>query len=79
MTFFTMHDICVEVGGSEVRVEIEAEAEAEYVEVEIEDSNNGANKLDDLLKDTDMPLHENTKHSKLRAIVCLYSIKCVSG
>jgi hypothetical protein len=76
---FAMHDICVEAGGSQVGVEIEAEAEAESVEAEIEDSDNGANKLDDLLKDADMLLHENTKHNKLGAIVCLYSIKCMSG
>jgi hypothetical protein len=61
---FAMHDVCVE---------------AESVEAEIEDSDNGANKLDDLLKDADMLLHENTKHNKLGAIVCLYSIKCMSG
>jgi hypothetical protein len=56
---FAMHNVCVEAGGSQVRVEAEA------VEDEIEDSNKGANKLEDLLKDADTPLHENTEHSKL--------------
>jgi len=60
---FAMHDVCVEAGGSQVGVE--AEAEAESVEAEIEDFNKGANKLEDLLKDADTPLHENTEHSKL--------------
>jgi hypothetical protein len=54
-----LNDVCVEAGGSQVRVEAEA------VEDEIEDSNKGANKLEDLLKDADTPLHENTEHSKL--------------
>jgi len=74
---FAMHDVCVEVGGSQVGVD--AEAESEYVDVEIEDSNRVPNKLEDLLKDADTPLHGNTKHSKLGAIVRLYSIKCMSG
>jgi hypothetical protein len=69
---FVMHNVCVEAGGSQVGVE--AEAEAESVDAEIEDSNKGANKVDDLLKDANTPLHEYTKHSKLRAIVRLYSI-----
>jgi hypothetical protein len=34
---FMMHDVCVEAGGSHVRVE----AEAESVDAEIEDSNRG--------------------------------------
>jgi hypothetical protein len=72
---FAMHDVFVEAGGSQVGVE----AEAEFVDVEIEDSNKGANKLEELLKDADTPLHENTKHSKLGAIVRLYSIKCIGG
>jgi hypothetical protein len=72
---FAMHDVCVEVDGSQVGVE----AEAGYVDVEIEDSNKVPNKLEDLLKDADMPLHGNTKHSKLGAIVRLYSIKCMGG
>jgi hypothetical protein len=70
---FVRNDVCVEAGGSQVGVEAEA------VEDGIEDSNKGANKLEDLLKDADTPLHENTKHSKLGAIVRLYSIKCMSG
>jgi hypothetical protein len=70
---FAMHDVCVEVGGSQV------EAEAESVDAEIEDSNRGANKFEELLKDADTPLHENTKHIKLGAIVRLYSIKCMGG
>jgi hypothetical protein len=49
------------------------------VDAKIEDSNKGANKLDELLKDADTPLHGNTKHSKLRAIVRLYNIKCMGG
>jgi hypothetical protein len=72
---FTMHDVCVEAGGSQVGVE----AEAESVDVEIEDSNSGANKFEELLKDADTPLHGKTKHSKLGAIVRLYSIKCMGG
>jgi len=68
---FAMHDVCVEAGGSQVGVE----AEAESVDAEIEDSNRGANKFGELLKDVDTPLHENTKYSKLEAIVHLYSIK----
>jgi len=70
---FAMHDVCVEAGGSEVRVK----AEAKYADVEIEDSNRGPNKFEELLKDADTPLHENTKHSKFGAIVRLYSIKCM--
>jgi hypothetical protein len=60
-------------------VGVEAEAEAEAVEDEIEDSNKGANKLEDLLKDANTPHHENTQHSKLGAIVRLYSMKCMGG
>jgi hypothetical protein len=74
---FMMHDICVEAGGSQVRDEVEAEAEP--VDVEIEDSNRVPNKLEELLKDADTPLHGNTKHSKLGAIVRLFSIKCMGG
>jgi hypothetical protein len=74
---FAMHDVCVEAGGSQVRVEVEAEAEP--VDVEIEDSNRVPNKLEELLKDADTPLHGNTKHSKLGAIVRLFSIKCMGG
>jgi hypothetical protein len=72
---FAMHDVCVEVGGSQV----EAEVETESVDAEIEDSNRGANNFEELLKDADTPLHENTKHSELGAIVRLYSIKCMGG
>ncbi|GLT69206.1 hypothetical protein SLA2020_413750 [Shorea laevis] len=74
---FAMHDDCVEAGGSQVGVE--AEPESESVEDTIEDSNKRAKKLEDLLKDADTPLHANTKHSKLGAIVRLYSIKCMGG
>jgi hypothetical protein len=48
---FTMHDVCVEVGGSQVGVDTEAESES--VDVEIEDSNRVPNKLEELLKDAD--------------------------
>jgi hypothetical protein len=72
---FAMHNVCVEAGGSQGGVE----AKAESVDVEIEDSNRGANKLEELLKDADTPLHGNTKHSKLGAIMRLYSIKCMGG
>jgi len=72
---FAMHDVCVEAGGSQVGVE----AEAEVVEDEIEDSNKGANKLEDLLKDSDTPLLENIQYSKFGVIMCLYSMKCMSG
>jgi hypothetical protein len=72
---FVMHDVCVEAGGSQVGVE----AEAESVDVEIEDSNRVANKLEELLKDADTPLHGNTKHRELGAIVRLYNIKCMGG
>jgi len=74
---FAMHNVCVEASGSQVGVE--DEAEAEFVDAEIENSNKGTNKLDDLLKEADTPLHENIKHSKLGAIVRLYSIKCMGG
>jgi hypothetical protein len=74
---FAMHDVCVKVSGSQVGVD--AEAEAESVDVEIEDSNRVPNKLEELLKDADTPLHGNTKHSKLGAIVRLYIIKCMGG
>lgn len=70
-----MHNVCVEASGSQVGIE----AEAEFVDAEIENSNKGMNKLDDLLKEADTPLHENIKHSKLGAFVCLYSIKCIGG
>jgi len=76
---FVMHDVCVEVGESQVGVEAEAEAEAKSVDVEIEDSNRVPNKLEELLKDADTPLHGNTKHNKLGAIVRLFSIKCMGG
>jgi hypothetical protein len=64
---FAVHDVCVEADGSQVEAEAEAEAkaEAESVDAEIDDSNRGANKIEELLKDADTPLHENTKHSKL--------------
>jgi hypothetical protein len=74
---FAMHDDCVGAGGSQVGVE--AKPESESVDNKIEDFNKEAQKLEDLLKDADMPLHENTKHSKLGAIVRLYSIKCMGG
>jgi len=74
---FVMHDVCVEVGWPEVGVN--AEAESESVDVAVDDSNRVPNKLEELLKDADTPLHGNTKHSKLGAIVRLYSIKCMSG
>jgi hypothetical protein len=45
----------------------------------IEDSDEGARKFYDLLKDADKPLHENTKHSKSGAIVCPYNLKCMGG
>jgi hypothetical protein len=50
-----------------VRVEVEAES----VDAEIENSNRGANKLEEFLKDADTSLHENTKHGKLGAIMRL--------
>jgi len=59
-------------------VGVNAEAEFESVDVEIDDSNRVPNKLEELLKDADTLLHGNTKHSKLGAIVRLYS-KCMSG
>ncbi|XP_062167920.1 uncharacterized protein LOC133874074 [Alnus glutinosa] len=74
---FAMHDVCVEVGGSQVEAEVEAKTES--VDAEIEDSNKGAYKFEELLKDAHTPLHENTKHSKLGVIVHLYSIKCMGG
>jgi hypothetical protein len=70
---FAMHNVRVEEGGSQKGVD------AETVEAEMEDSNVGAKKLYDLLQDADTPLHENTKHSKLGAIVRLYSLKCMGG
>jgi hypothetical protein len=64
---FAMHDVFVEASGSQVRVEVEAES----VDAEIENSNRGANKLEEFLKDADTSLHENTKHGKLGAIMRL--------
>jgi hypothetical protein len=52
-------------------VGVEAEAEAESMDAEIEDSNKGANKVNDLLKDANTPLHEYAKHSKLGASVSI--------
>jgi hypothetical protein len=60
-------------------VGVDAKAKAESVYVEIEDSNRVPNKLEELLNDADTPLHGNTKHSKLGAIVRLFSIKCMGG
>jgi hypothetical protein len=76
---FAMHNVCVEAGGSQVRVETEAEVEVKSVDAEIEYFNKWANKLEELLKDADTPFHRNTKHSKLGAIVRLYSNKCMGG
>jgi hypothetical protein len=70
---FTMQDVRVEEGGSEVGVE------AETVQEDLEDSDDGAQKFYDLLKDADKPLHEKTKHSKLGAIVRLFNLKCMGG
>ncbi|GLT54465.1 hypothetical protein SLA2020_276610 [Shorea laevis] len=50
------------------------------VEEEQEDGDDDcAKKFYDLLKDADKPLHDNTKHSKLGAIVHLYNMKCMGG
>jgi len=38
-----------------------------------------ARKFYNLIKDADKPLHANTKHSKLGAIVHLYNFKCMGG
>jgi hypothetical protein len=46
--------------------------EAKVVEDDIEDSDVGARKFYDLLKDANKSLHENTKHSKFGAIVRMY-------
>jgi hypothetical protein len=70
---FAMHNVQVKEGGSQVGVDAEA------VDAEMEDSNEGARKLYDLSQDADTPLHENTKYSKLGAIVRLYSLKCMGG
>jgi hypothetical protein len=36
-------------------------------------------KFYDLLNDVDKSFNENTKHSKLGAIVHLYNLKCMAG
>ena len=38
-----------------------------------------AQKYDELLKNSDKPLHGKTKHSKLSATVHLYNLKCLGG
>jgi Zn ribbon nucleic-acid-binding protein len=38
-----------------------------------------AQKYDDLLKNSDKPLHGKTRHSKLSATVHLYNLKCLGG
>jgi len=69
---FTMHDVCVEAGGSQVGVE----AEVESVDAEIEDFNKGANKLDELLKYANTPLHGNTNIAKWE-LLCVYIVLSV--
>jgi len=49
------------------------------VEEDLEGPDENARKFYEMLKDADKPLHDNTKHSKLGAIVCLYSLKCMGG
>jgi hypothetical protein len=39
----------------------------------------GAQKYYDMLKKTEKPLHEVTKHSQLSATVRMYNLKCVGG
>ncbi|XP_062162205.1 uncharacterized protein LOC133869265 [Alnus glutinosa] len=70
---FNMHDVRAEEGGSEVG------AQAEAVQEDSNDFDEKTRKFFDLLKDADTPLHENTKHSKLGAIVRLYNLKCMGG
>jgi hypothetical protein len=49
------------------------------VEEDIVDYDENASKFYALLEEDDKPLHANTKHSKLGAIICLYNFKCMGG
>jgi hypothetical protein len=53
--------------------------EADDVEEHLENSDKGAMKFYDLLNNANKPLNENTKHSKLWAILSLYKLKCMGG
>ncbi|GLT67457.1 hypothetical protein SLA2020_397670 [Shorea laevis] len=71
---FQMHNSSVDDGGCEIGME------GEPVGEEQEDGDHDcAKKFYDLLKDANNPLHDNTKHSKLGAIVHLYNMKCMGG
>jgi len=49
------------------------------VEEDLEGPDENARKFYEMLKDANKPLHDKTKHSKLGAIVRLYSLKCMGG
>jgi hypothetical protein len=71
---FGMHDVRTDEGLSEMGLE------AKVVEEDQEaDDDECAKKFFNLLKDAEKPLHENTRHSKLGAIVHLYNLKCMGG
>jgi hypothetical protein len=69
---FNMHDVRAK-GGSKFG------AQAEAIQEDSDDFDEKMRKFFDLLKDADTPLHENTKHSKLGAIVHLYNLQCMGG
>ena len=71
---FGVHDVREDNNESQLGVQ-----GAEEPIVEDEPDKGDAQTYDDLLKKTDKPLHEKTKHSKLSATVHLYNLKCVGG
>jgi len=70
---FAMHNDQLHYGGFDVGVK------AEVVEEDITYYDENASKFYALLEEDDRPLHVNTKHSKLGAIIHLYNLKCMGG
>jgi hypothetical protein len=71
---FGVHDVREDSNETQLR----AEGGEEHVSDDTPDRGD-AQKYDDLLKNSDKPLHGKTKHSKLSATVHLYNLKCLGG
>ena len=80
----TMHDMLVDIFGMhEVRgnnyvfqMKLQSDV-VDAVHEEVDEEN--AMKFYNLLKETEKPIHDKTKHSKLGTIVQLYHLKCIGG
>jgi hypothetical protein len=71
---FGVHDVREDNNEPQLR----AECGEEHVSDDTPDRGD-AQKYDELLKNSDKPLHGKTKHSKLSATVHLYNLKCLGG